>query len=91
LYADNSTATYNLSVNILSSTHGNFGKVGNPVSITKGNPPYLTTSSKNSATNLDASWVGTTLPKGSILQFELINTNISPVSGLLINLTVTKQ
>ena len=85
------TLTYNLSVNLLSSTYGNFGKAGYPVSITKGNPPYLTTSNKNSATNLDASWLGTTLPKGSILQFELINTNNSPVSGLLINLTTIKQ
>jgi hypothetical protein len=97
LYADNSTATYNLSVDILSSTHGNFGKISPdgintyPISITKGNPPYLTTSNKNSATNLDSSWLGTTLPKGSILQFNLINTNNSPVSGLLVNLTVTKQ
>ena len=89
LYSDTSTSS--LSVDLLSSTYGNFGKVGYPISITKGNPPYLTTSDKNSGANLDASWLGTTLPKGSILQFRLINTNNSPVSGLLINLTTIKQ
>jgi hypothetical protein len=89
LYSDTLNST--LSVDILSTTHSNYGKLNNPISITNGNPPYLTTSDKNSATNLDSSWVGTYLPKGSILQFNLINTNISPVSGLLVNLIVQKQ
>ena len=89
LFSDTLNST--LSVDILSTTHLNYGKLNTPVSITNGNPPYLTTSNKNSATNLDSSWTGTKLPRGSILQFNLINTNISPVSGLLINLTVIKQ
>ena len=83
--------SYNISVDILSSTYGNFGKIGYPVSITNNNPPNLTLNNKNSASNLDSLWLGTSLPKGSILQFNLINNNNSPVSGLLINLTVQKQ
>ena len=87
------TSPYNLSVDILSTTHGNFGKVNNPISITNNNLPYLNLTNKNSATNLDSSWLGTSLPRGSILQFNLINnnTNTGSVSGLLINLTVQKQ
>lgn len=89
LFSDTLNST--LSVDILSTTHLNYGKLNTPVSITNGNYPYLTTSNKNSATNLDSSWTGTILPKGSILQFNLINNNNTPVSGLLINLTVQKQ
>ena len=91
LYANESTLAYNLSVDILSSTYADFGRIGHPSSITKNNPPNLTIYNKNSASDLDLLWDGVHLPKGSILQFELINTNNSPVSGLLINLTVIKQ
>ena len=82
------TPSYNLSVDILSTTHSNFGKINNPVSITNNNRPNLTISNKNSAANLSSIWTGTYIPKGSILQFNLIN---APVSSLLVNLTVEKQ
>jgi alpha-tubulin suppressor-like RCC1 family protein len=86
-----SPGTYNLSVDILSTTHLDFGKINNPFSITNNNPPRLTLSNKNSAANLSSIWTQTYIPKGSILQFNLNITNNAPVSSLLVNLTVEKQ